>query len=63
VFTYCIRKVIEEERVDIEDGNVIKNVTVQKFQKYVSLKVNELSDGKERPVSQRDNIEFNWAVW
>jgi WD40 repeat protein len=63
VFTYCIRKGIEEDRADKEGGNENGNVDVEELKNYVSKKVSELTNGKQRPVSRRENIEFNWVVW
>jgi hypothetical protein len=63
VFTYCIRRGIEEELADKQDGNGDSLVNVDELKKYVSRKVSELTGGKQRPVSRRENIEFNWIIW
>lgn len=63
VFTYCIRKGIEEEMADKEAGNFNSQVEVDELKTYVSRKVSELTGGRQRPVSRRENIEFNWVVW
>ena len=63
VFTYCIRKGIEEDMADLDGGNGDKNVDVAELKNYVSKKVSELTNGKQRPVSRRENVEFNWVVW
>ncbi|OSZ80609.1 hypothetical protein CAP36_04985 [Chitinophagaceae bacterium IBVUCB2] len=63
VFTYCIRKGIEEDMADKEGGNADRRVDVVELKNYVSKKVSELTKGKQRPVSRRENIEFNWVVW
>ena len=63
VFTYCIRKGIEEEMADKDGGNGDNWVDVAELKNYVSRKVSELTNGKQRPVSRRENIEFNWIVW
>lgn len=63
VFTYCIRRGIEEEKADKEDGNNDNLVDVGELKEYVSRKVSELTNGKQRPVSRRENIEYNWIIW
>lgn len=63
VFTYCIRRGIEEELADKENGNSDKSVDVAELKEYVSRKVSELTAGKQRPVSRRENIEYKWVIW
>jgi WD40 repeat protein len=63
VFTYCVRKGLEEELADKDGGDSNKFVEVNELKNYVSRKVFELTNGKQRPVSRRENIEFNWVIW
>lgn len=63
VFTYCIRKGLEEEMADLDGGDGNKAIDVTELKNYVSKKVSELTKGKQRPVSRRENIEFNWVIW
>ncbi len=63
VFTYCIRKGIEEDLADKEGGNNDKVVSVSELKNYVSRKVSELTGGLQKPVSRKENIEFDWIVW
>ena len=63
VFTYCVRKAIEEEIADKDGGNSDKAVDVAELKNYISRKVSELTNGKQRPVSRRENIEYNWVIW
>lgn len=63
VFTYCIRKGLEEDMADKDGGNSDRRVDVAELKNYVSKKVSELTKGKQRPVSRRENIEYNWVVW
>jgi hypothetical protein len=63
VFTYCIRRGIEEEMADKDGGNDNKMVDVAELKNYVGKKVSELTNGRQKPVSRRENIEFNWVVW
>ncbi len=62
VFTYCVRKGIEEKMADTEGGNNDTKVTVQELQQYVSKKVSELTRGKQQPTSRRENVDFEWAL-
>jgi hypothetical protein len=63
VFTYCVRMGIEEDLADKEGGNGDNLVDVTELKNYVSRRVFELTNGKQRPVSRRENIDFNWIVW
>jgi len=60
VFTYCVRKGIEEKIADTEGGNNDTKVSVQELQQYVSKKVSELTRGKQQPTSRRENVDFEW---
>lgn len=63
VFTYCIRKGIEEELADKDGGNNDKVVSVSELKNYVSRKVSELTGGLQKPVSRKENIEYDWIIW
>ncbi|MFN8290985.1 MAG: caspase family protein [Chitinophagaceae bacterium] len=63
VFTYCIRKGLEEELADKETGDLDGLVDVEELKQYVSNKVSELTKGKQRPVSRRENIDYKWIIW
>lgn len=60
VFTYCVRKGIEEKKADTEGGNFDGKVSVQELQQYVSRKVSELTGGKQQPNNRRENLDFEW---
>jgi uncharacterized caspase-like protein len=62
VFTYCVRKGIEEKQADRDGGNGDGRVSVQELLKYVSSKVSELTNDKQRPTSRRENIDFEWMI-
>ena len=38
-------------------------VSVSELKNYVSHKVSELTGGLQKPVSRKENIEFDWIVW
>ena len=60
VFTYCVRKGIEEKMADTDGGNFDGRVSVQELQQYVSRKVSELTNGKQKPTSRRENVDYEW---
>jgi|GEM_PF-1149511 len=63
VFTYSIREGIFSKFADkYYGGNNDGNVTVQELANYVNKRVSELTSGKQRPTSRRENIEFNWVI-
>lgn len=63
VFTYCVRKGIEEKAADKEvAGNFDGKVSVQELQQYVSKKVAELTGGKQQPTNRRENLDFEWYL-
>lgn len=62
VFTYCVRKGIEDKMADTDGGNFDGKVSVQELLKFVSRKVSELTDGKQKPTSRRENIDFEWMI-
>lgn len=57
VFTYCVRKALE----DGEAGYGL-DITVQQLMDFVSTKVSELTNGKQKPTSRRESLAFNWVV-
>ena len=61
VFTYCVRKGIEEKAADLA-GNFDGRVSVQELLKYVSAKVSELTQGKQKPTSRRENVDYEWML-
>jgi hypothetical protein len=64
VFTYCIRKGIEDKEADMEiyGGNNDRKVSVQELQRYVSKKVPSLTHGQQRPTSRKENLDFDWDI-
>jgi hypothetical protein len=62
VFTYCVRQGIENKDADRESGNFDNRVTVRELLLYVSRKVSELTNGKQKPTSRRENIDYDWLI-
>ena len=60
VFTYCIINGLKEMAAD---GNKDKQVTVTELKDYVSIEVEKLTKGAQKPTSRRENLEFDWRVW
>lgn len=58
VFTYCVRKAVEENLASDGDGSI----SVQQLMQYVGKKVAELTNGRQRPTSRRENLEFDWNI-
>jgi len=61
VFTYCVRKGLEEKTAD-RLGNNDRNISVQELLNYVSNTVSSLTNGRQKPVSRRENIDYDWIL-
>jgi WD40 repeat protein len=61
VFTYAIRRGVENQMADIF-GNYDKRISVQELLRYVSTSVPELTKGKQKPISRRENLDFDWLI-
>lgn len=60
LFTYCLLSGIKDMSSDVnKDGMIL----LSEIQDYVYSKVNELSGGKQRPTTRRENLEFDFRVW
>jgi WD40 repeat protein len=55
VFTYCIRKALEEDYK-------FSRLTVQELQQYVSKAVSALTNGQQKPTSRKENLDYDWAI-
>lgn len=63
VFTYSIREGIFDGYADkYYSGNNNGQVTVQELTNYVNKRVSELTNGKQKPTSRRENIDFDWVI-
>ena len=59
VFTYCVRKALEEKRADLnKDGEI----EVDELKKYVTEQVEKLTKGKQKPTSRQDNPKTKWVL-
>ena len=59
VFTYCVRKALEENAAD-KNGD--KEISISELKEYVSREVETLTQGKQKPTSRKENLEFDWKV-
>jgi hypothetical protein len=63
VFTYCVRRALENKLADYSiHGNMDNNVTIMELMNYVNEQVQSLTKGKQRPVSRRENLAFDWTI-
>ena len=60
LFTYCLLSGIKEKTSDLNKDGII---VLSEIEDYVYKKVNELSGGKQRPTTRRENLEFDFRVW
>jgi|GEM_PF-2893676 len=60
VFTYCLLKGLRDKEADRNrDGAII----LSELQQYLSQKVPELTEGRQRPAFRLENIANDWKVW
>lgn len=63
VFTYSVLKGLEGDADrNINSGNNDQKVSVQELMRYVGVMVPELTKGKQKPTSRRENLEFDWII-
>lgn len=59
VFTYCFKKGLIDGLADTNgDG-----VTINELKNYVSISVEQLTNGRQKPTTRKENIEFDWKLW
>ncbi|MCH8902545.1 MAG: caspase family protein [Bacteroidetes bacterium] len=59
-FTYAIIEGLENNRADMDGEN---GITINELSRYVSLRVVELTNGKQNPTMRQENLEFDFRVW
>jgi WD40 repeat protein/uncharacterized caspase-like protein len=59
VFTYCILQSLEDSTADRNQDGVLR---VSELHRYVSSRVAELTGGRQRPISRRENLRNDFAV-
>ncbi|MEO5599691.1 MAG: caspase family protein [Cyclobacteriaceae bacterium] len=60
VFTYALLSGMKNKRADKNKDGII---TVTEIKDYVSIEVEKLTKGEQRPTSRRENLEFDFRVW
>lgn len=59
VFTYCLRSALEEEAADLNrDGSI----SVEELKSFVMKKVEQLTQGRQKPTSRQDNPRMQWVL-
>jgi hypothetical protein len=59
VFTYCVRKALEEKAADANNDS---EVTITELKDYVSKEVERLTQGRQKPTARKENLEVDWRV-
>lgn len=60
VFTYSY---LEGLKTSNADQNKNSEILVSEIRDYVTLRVTQLTKGKQTPTSRRENLEFDFRVW
>ncbi|MFH2142790.1 MAG: caspase family protein [Bacteroidota bacterium] len=60
IFTYCILEAIQKNAADADND---QQISVNEIKDYVLKKVEFYTNGKQRPTSRRENLEFDFRVW
>jgi uncharacterized caspase-like protein len=60
LFTYCLLSGLKEKSSDLNKDGII---LLSEIENYVYKKVEELSGGKQRPTTRRENLEFDFRIW
>jgi len=53
VFTYCILEAMEKN----------KTMKISELKKIVGQRVEELTNGMQKPTSRNENISTDWTLW
>ena len=59
VFTYSLLYGLRKKESDINNDGIIK---VTELQKYLGLKVSELTNGRQKPTSRVENLENDFSI-
>lgn len=60
VFTYSLLEGIKTRKADL---NGDKRVNVGELKEYVSNRVYQITDGKQKPTSRQENLYNNFVIW
>jgi uncharacterized caspase-like protein len=60
VFTYSLLSGLKNGTADQnKDGKI----TVTELKDFVSQEVERLTDGRQKPTSRKENLEFDFVIW
>ena len=60
VFTYSLISGLKNETADQNNDG---SITVTELKDFVSKEVERLTDGRQKPTSRRENLEFDFVIW
>jgi WD40 repeat protein len=59
VFTFSLKKALLENLADLNgDG-----ITVNELKNFVSDQVEKYTNGRQRPTTRKENLEYDWKIW
>lgn len=63
VFTYAIRNGLFQKEADKQlNGDKDGKVTIEELLAYVNALVTNLTNGRQKPNSRKENLEYNWII-
>jgi len=60
VFTYAVINGLKNKAADKDNDG---EITVSELRSYVIEQVQELTNGRQKPTSRQENVEFDFRVW
>ncbi len=60
VFTYAVINGLKNNAADKDDDG---EITVSELRSYVIEQVQELTNGRQKPTSRQENVEYDFRVW
>jgi hypothetical protein len=60
VFTYSLLSGLKNETADQNNDS---KITVTELKDFVSKEVERLTDGRQKPTSRKENLEFDFVIW
>jgi hypothetical protein len=55
-FSYCVLEYLKN------NSNNLEELTVNKLKNYVEKRVEEITNGKQKPTSRQETMEFDWGL-
>ncbi len=60
VFTYAVLQALQSGKADINKDH---KTTISELKNYVSENVQQLTGGRQKPTSRRENFDSDWILW